>query len=182
MLATDGGAIDPRHLQEIKQAIIGPESEQIVRFYEHARRDHRKEQEQQERIKEGSGEVARPFWTSAVYIEKRFKGQIDYIAKPATDQDKRENPREWAAFDANKGKPPKHSVRLLPGNDVCTQAAFDELRIEYIEDFIAFAEAKPEILEIFSELAPLLETAKRWRTFMKPRLKLVDGKVQNGHD
>lgn len=178
MLATDNSVTDPRLLAEIEHMIVGQPGEIRARFYEHAKRDHRAEAEQQQRIKEGSDEVARPFFKSAVYIETKAKGQIDFAARPATDQDQRDYPREWAAFQATKNTPPKHSINLLPGNTVVTQAIFDELRLQTIEDFIEFTEKQPKIMEIFTELAPLLEAAKRWRTFMKPRLRLVNGEVQ----
>lgn len=178
MIASDNSIRDPRHLQEIERAIAGPESELIVKFVEHARRDHKAEGEQRKRIEEGSDEIARPFFKTAIYIQKRFKGQIDHIAKPASDADKREYRREWEEFQSRKGIPDKHSIQLLPGNDVCTQAVFDELNVQTIEDFLDFADQKPEIMDIFSELKPLHEVAKRWRTFMKPKLRLVNGEPQ----
>ena len=178
MLATDNSVTDPRLLAEIENMIVGQPGEIRARFYEHAKRDHRAEAEQQKRIKEGSDEVARPFFRSAVYIETKARGQTDFAARPATDEDKRQYPREWAIFEQNRDKPPKHSIQLLPGNTVVTQALFNELRVETIEDFLEFVERQPKIMEIFSELVPLLEAAKRWRTFMKPRLKLIDGKIQ----
>jgi hypothetical protein len=113
-----------------------------------------------------------------VFIERRHKGQKDYISRPAKESEKREYPREWAVFQEQQGKPPKHHISLLPGCDVLALAVFDELNISYIEDFLIFAEERPEIIDIFDELVPLLENAKRWRTFMKPRLKLVEGKAQ----
>lgn len=177
-IASDNSVVEPHVLREIEQSIAGPPSELIVSFTEHARRDHKAEAAQAQRIKEGADEIARPFFKADVYIQKRFRGQIDYMAKPATDKDRREHAAEWREFLANKGKPAKHSIQLLPGNDVCTQAVFDELNIRTIEDFLEFAERKPETISIFHELAPMLEVAKRWRTFMKPRLKLVNGDLK----
>jgi hypothetical protein len=181
MIADDGSVRDPRHLQQIVDAIAGPKPDLMVRFVEHAKRDHKAEQEQQERIDAGSGEVARPYFKSTVYIDKRHKGQKDHMSKPATQEDKRNFPNEWAAFQAAQEQPAKHAIALLPGNSVCTQAIFDHLRIEYIEDFLVFTEEHPEILDIFNELRPMLEVAKRWRTFMKPRLKLIEGELKNAN-
>ena len=180
-IAGDNSVRDPRHLAEIEQTIVGPPSELIVRFFEHARRDNQAENEQKKRIDEGADEIARPYWKKAVYIERRFKGQIDHMARPASDQDKREYRQAWEEFKANQDKPPKHDIRLLPGNGVCTQAVFDELNIQTIEDFLYFTEKNPDILAIFGELQPLVEVAKRWRTFMKPRLKLVNGELNGDH-
>lgn len=177
-IASDNSIRDPRHLKEIERAIVGDESELMVRFLEHAKRDHKAEQEQRKRIAEGSDEVERPYFKKAAYIEKRHKGQIDYMSKPATEQDKRDFPQQWERFEQSKNQPPKHHISLLPGCGVCEQAIFNELNITAIEDFLEFSEKSPEILSIFDELGPLLEVAKRWRTFMKPRLKLVEGKVQ----
>lgn len=177
-IAHDGSISDPAELRRIENSIIGPASELTVRFIDHAAVDAKAMGEQQERIKNGSGEIARPYWKTTPYIEKKHKGQKDFVAKPATERDKREFAEAWAEYEKQKDTPPKHSIELLPGNNVCTQAAFNELNIMYIEDFLAFCEDHPETLEIFDELVPLHEAAKRWRTFMKPRLKLVNGKPE----
>ena len=174
MLAHDGSINDRGLLKTIERTLVGEAPDLMVKFYEHARRDHKAEAEQRKRIKEGSDEVERPFFKKAVYIQKKFKGQPDYNSKPATEQHKREFPAEWEAFKATQGQPPKHSVSQLPGADVCELAIFEELNIEYIEDFLQFSEERPEILEIFTELQPLYDNAKRWRTFMKPRIKLSE--------
>lgn len=182
MLAHDNSITNPQELQKIEEAIIGPKGRLTVRFFEHAARDAKAEAQQRDRIEAGADEVARPFFKRTLYIEKRHEDQKDYVAKPATDRDKREFKAAYEAFEANKDQPPKHSIQLLPGVDVCALAVFNELNLLYIEDFLTFAEQKPEILDIFDELKPLYEVAKRWRTFMKPRLKLVNGKIDDGND
>lgn len=184
-IATDNSITDPRQVRDIEQAIIHdgkPIPKLRVRFFEHAAKDAAAEARQRDRIEAGSGEVARPYFKRALYIEKRHEDQKDYITKPATERDKREFRDAFEAFEAQKDQPKKHSIQLLPGADVVAQAIFNELNLLYIEDFLEFSEAKPEILDIFDELRPLLEVAKRWRTFMKPRLKLVNGKIENGDD
>lgn len=177
-IAHDNSINDPNELRMIENAIIGPRGELTVRFVDHAAPDPKAMGAQRKRIEEGSDEVERPYFKCKPYIEKKHKGQKDFVAKPATEKDKREFPEAWAEYQAQKDTPPKHSIQLLPGNDVCTQAVFNELNIVYIEDFLTFTEEHPEILEVFDELVPLLEAAKRWRTFMKPRLKLVNGKPE----
>lgn len=182
MLAHDESIRDPNELRQIEEAIIGKRGQLHVRFFDHAARDAKAEAQQRDRIENGSDEVARPFFKRVPYIQKRHDGQKDYMSKPATDEDRRQHPKAWADYEAQRDKPPKHSVELLPGNDVVTQAVFNELNIFFIEDFLLFAEQHPQTLEIFAELKPLLEHAKRWRTFMKPRLKLVNGEIKNGND
>lgn len=177
-IAHDNSIRDPQELQRIEESILGKRSKVRVRFFQHAARDAKAEAQQRDRIEAGSTEIARPFFKMVPYIERRHQDQKDYMSRIATEQDRRDHPKEWAEFQEATEKPPKHAIELLPGNNVVTLAIFDELNILYIEDFLEFAERKPEILEIFSELLPLFEAAKRWRTFMKPRLKLVEGKAQ----
>ena len=180
MIGHDNSVRDQRHLQEIENAILhdGNKPELIAWFIDHAVRDHKAENELKERIKAGSDEVARPFWKKVPYIQKHYRGQTDSIARAATDEDRRQFASEWQAYVDNQNGTKKHSIKLLPGNNVCVQAVFDELGLTTIEDFISHMETHPNLLDIFSELQPLHETAKRWRTFMKPRLKLVDGALQ----
>lgn len=182
MLAHDNSIRDPRELKQIEEAIIGPNGRIHVRFVDHAARDASKEAQQRDRIEKGSDEVARPFFKRVPYIEKRFEGQKDFISKPATEQDKREHRQAWEEYQKIAGRPPRHAIQLLPGNDVVTLAIFNELNILHIEDFLEFSEQHPDTLDIFEELKPLLDAAKRWRTFMKPRLKLVNGEMKDGND
>jgi len=171
-IASDGSISDPRHLAEIQAAIQGEPSKLIIKFIKHAKRDHKAQNKQAERIAAGSSEVVRPYYKEVLYISKKYRGQIDHISKPASEQDKRDYPAEFAVFEASKDLPTKVSIVLLPGNGVCEQAVFDHLGINTIEDFMLHMEQHPDILDVFSELSPLLEAAKRWRTFMKPRIKL----------
>jgi len=181
MIGHDNSVQDPRHLAEIENAILhnGEKPKVIAWFVDHALRDHKAEREQQERIRQGSAETARPFWKTVPYIRKHYKGQADSIARAATDEDRREFAQEWADYQAKRELPSKHSIKLLPGNNVCTQAAFDELGLTTIEDFMDHVAKHPNILEVFDELIPLHEAAKRWQTFMKPRLKLINGEVRS---
>lgn len=181
-IAHDNNITNPKDLKQIENAVLhnGEAPELHVTFFVHATTDHKAEAQLRDRIEQGSGETVRPIFKESVYIQKRHQGQVDFMSKPANDQDKRDFPDEWQAFEEQRKKPEKHGIQLLPKNTACIQAVFNHLNIYFIEDFLDFVEQQPNILDVFDELVPLHEAAKRWRTFMKPRLKLVNGEIKDG--
>lgn len=182
-IAHDGSIRDPRTLERITNELAGAfgmeETEPRVKFYEHAVRDQKREREQQQRIEAGAEEIARPFFKVADYVEIRFPDVKDYISRPVKDEDRRTYPQQWAAYQARKERGGSRTeLAVLPEMGAVEQAICDHLRLTYIEDLIEYVEQQPQILDIFGELHTILDSAKRWRSFRKPRMKLVNGELK----
>lgn len=173
-IATDGASYSQEHIQKFQDEILGPAKKLNVWFYNHATRDHQKEREQQKRIDEGSDEVARPFFRELPYITKQFQGDVDMISKPASQQDMRQFPEAWEAFQTRMKTGEKHSLSLLPGFTPIVSAVCDELGLTKIEDMLVHVEDHPELLDIFPEIEQIYATAERWVEFFKPNLKIVE--------
>lgn len=114
----------------------------------------------------------RPRYRNAPFIAVKEKGTKDFVSRPVNDEDKRRFPRAWKAWEARIDKNPPLALELLPG---IRPAALRELREIGIHSIDALAECDREDL---GDLDAFRVLARRLRTLSKPRLRMVDGQIQ----
>ena len=105
------------------------------------------------------------------FIAVREKGTRDYVSRPVNAEDKRRFPRAWKAWEARHGESAPLSLELLPG---MRPAALRELRELKIENVTQLAESDADL----GDLDAFRTLARRLRSLSKPRLRLVDGKME----
>lgn len=135
-----------------------PRPEPKVRIYPHAVRDE-----------DASAAEGIPVYREMPYIEVRIPDDRDYLSRPVTDDDRRNYPAAWAAYES-RGADPLHlrSLRMGP-------ARFMELaerNVHTVEQLAAYTDALPPNLESF-RLA-----ARRVLTALKPRYAIIDGEMK----
>lgn len=121
---------------------------------------------------EASERDGRPRYTNAPFIAVKEKGTKDFASRPVNDDDKRRFPRAWKAWEARQGQVPPLPLELLPG---IRPAALRELREIGVNDIEALAACERDDL---GELETFRTLARRLRSLTKPRLRLVDGKLE----
>lgn len=114
----------------------------------------------------------RPRYRNAPFIAVKEKGTKDFVSRPVNEDDKRRFPRAWQAWEARKNTAAPLPLELLPG---IRPAALRELREIGIQSVEALAECDRTDL---GELDQFRVLARRLRSIHKPRLRLVDGKMQ----
>lgn len=110
-------------------------------------------------------------YRNAPMICIRIKGEKDFISEPLRDEHARRFPRAWKWWEQRRGDAPKVSVRLLPGIGAADLMELDELNLSDV----ATLAAAPDVPE---NLAKWRDLSRRFLTLSKPRLRLVDGQLQ----
>jgi len=117
-----------------------------------------------------SAESGRTRYRNAPMIAIRIKGDKDFISVPMTDEHANRFPRAVKWWNENKAGGLLVSVRLLPGITPADVAELDELKLSDV-DALAAADV-PENLQPWQSLA------RRFKTLAKPRMRLVEGHLQ----
>lgn len=140
--------------------VAGKRPEYLVAIYEGAEIDP-----------DLSAKDGRNRYRNAPMICIRIKGEKDFISEPLKPEHAQRFPRAWGWWQAHRGDSPKVSVQLLPGISAADLMELDELRLN---DLASLAEVET----IPDNLAKWREMAQRFRTLSKPRLRIVDGKLE----
>lgn len=104
-------------------------------------------------------------------IAIRNMGESDFAPHPLREDEPAKYPRAWKRYEAGRNAAPSHRLELLPGVNAASLAELAELKLRTIEQLAAFDG------ELF-DLAPLREKAKRLLSALKPRLRLIEGTLQ----
>lgn len=115
--------------------------------------------------------AGRPRYRNAPFIAVREKGTKDFVSRPVNDDDKRRFPRAWKSWEARIGGKAALPLELLPGMRPAPLRELRDLKIESIEALAAYDGDLGDLNE-FRVLA------KRLGSLTKPRLRLVDGQLQ----
>ena len=118
-------------------------------------------------LTEASG---RTRYRNAPMLCKRNVGEKDFVSEPLTDEHRARFPRAWAWWQAQADKRAKVAISLLPG---ITPAEIAELADLGVNDVEALAAS-----DVPEELAGWKAMAIRFRILSKPRMRLVDGALQ----
>lgn len=114
----------------------------------------------------------RPRYRNAPFIAVREKGTKDFVSRPVNDTDKRRFPRAWKSWETRNGASAPVPLDLLPGMRPAALRELTEIGITHVE---ALASCEREDL---GELDTFRQLARRLRSISKPRLRLVDGQLQ----
>lgn len=114
----------------------------------------------------------RPRYRNAPFIAVKEKGTKDFASRPVNDDDKRRFPRAWADWEARIGQDVPTPLELLPGARPAALRELRELGIRSVEALAACDRTDLGDLDQFRTLA------RRLRSLSKPRLRLVDGQLQ----
>lgn len=144
---------------KLDELVNGKNPEFLVAIYEGADVDP-----------ELSAQAGRTRYRNTALIAVRVKGEKDFISTPLTDEHRRRFPRATSWWEQNKSAAAVVSVRLLPGITPADIAELDDLKLMDV-DALAGADV-PENLQPWQNLA------KRLRTLTKPRMRLVEGSLQ----
>lgn len=140
--------------------VIGKRPDYLVAIYEGAEIDP-----------ELTARDGRNRYRNAPMICIRIKGERDFISEPLRDEHARRFPRATRWWQQHRGETPRVSVRLLPGIGAADLMELDELHLADVAS-LAAAESIPENLSRWRDLS------RRFLTLSKPRLRLVDGQLQ----
>lgn len=110
-------------------------------------------------------------YRNAPMICIRIKGEKDFISEPLREEHARRFPRANRWWQQHRGENPKVSARLLPGIGAADLMELDELNLSDVASLAAAAEV-PENLSRWRELA------RRFLSLSKPRMRLVDGQLE----
>lgn len=114
-----------------------------------------------------SDALNRPIYFDRVHLTIRAEGYRDFASKEATEKDKRDYPREWAAFqDALARK--LSGIQCIPGIKPSEIAMLRARRVHTLQEAAAIVNPDPEI-------ADCVMKAQRWvaiESGIKPRIKL----------
>jgi hypothetical protein len=144
---------------QIYEAVIGKHPGYLVAIYNGAVIDP-----------EATERDGRARYRNAPMVCVRQHGEKDFTSEPLRDEHKQRFPRTWAWWQKHQADARKVSVSLLPG---ITPAEIAELRDLGVTDADALCST-----EVPENLQPLRAMALRLRTLSKPRLRLVDGQMQ----
>lgn len=109
-------------------------------------------------------------YRNAPMVCVRIKGEKDFVSEPLTAEHQHRFPRAWRWWQQHRGDSPKVSVQLLPGISAADLMELDELKLLDVASLAA--------AEVPYNLLPWRELARRFITLSKPRMRLVDGKLQ----
>lgn len=131
-----------------------------------------------------------PVYVDRVYIEEKIPDCHDFASRLATPLDIRQNKEAYAAFERSRDWK-HHALDLLPGMTPAVLATLRDLGYFTVEQLAAHTPetahwTKTEEGDLFPALAGELPaalhdmkaSAKRLVAFAKPRLRLVDGKLE----
>lgn len=118
-------------------------------------------------LSEASG---RTRYRNAPMLCKRNVNEKDFVSEPLTEEHRLRFPRAWAWWVAQEGKRAKVSVALLPNITPADIAELAALGVADVDTLAATA--------VPDELQPWRDMANRLRTLSKPRMRLVDGRLQ----
>ena len=116
--------------------------------------------------------AGRPRYRNAPFIAVREKGTKDFVSRPVNADDKRRFPRAWKSWEARNGESAPAPLELLPG---MRPAALRELSEMKITNVAQLADCDRDDL---GDLDTFRQLARRLRSLAKPRLRLVDGQLQ----
>lgn len=119
---------------------------------------------------DASARDGRVRYRNVAMLCKRVAGEKDFVSVPYTDEHARMFPRAAAWWQMQKDKARKVSVQLLPSITPADVAELGELGIDDVE---ALADA-----DVPAELTHWRDMARRFRTLSKPRMRIVDGALQ----
>lgn len=172
----------PQLEERINKELFGSRPAAKARFYLHGARN------EEETIKNGY-----PVYDDKVYVEIKVPDCADFMSQPATRQHFSDYPREYEHFQKWR-EWNQHSLELLPGMTPALYATLRALGFHTIEHLAAHtAETAPWLKaeeplfpELHGELPPSVQTMKEkaislvafWTNPPKPRLRLVDGKLE----
>lgn len=114
-----------------------------------------------------SAERGRRVHTDVVSIIEIPEGVRDYIARPATEEDKRRYPVQWQKFNEHLANP-KFPIEHLAGAKPSEIAMFHAAEVFTIQAAAALTNPQPELVDAVLR-------AKRWLAIAsgeKPRIKL----------
>ena len=109
-------------------------------------------------------------YRNCLMIATRAKGEKDYTSVELNDTHKRQFPKSWAFFQNRENTRRRVSVELLPGITQADVCELHELRIHVLDQL---AEA-----DLPANLLPWRAMARLYLAPPKPRLRMVDGKLQ----
>lgn len=121
---------------------------------------------------EATQNAGRPRYRNAPFIAVREKGTKDFASRPVKDDDKRRFPRAWKSWEARNGDSAPVPLELLPGMRPAALRELKEIGITNVEQLADCARDDLADLDNFRQLA------RRLRSISKPRLRLVDGQLQ----
>lgn len=116
--------------------------------------------------------AGRPRYRNAPFIAVREKGTKDFVSRPVNDMDKRRFPRAWKSWEDRNGESAPVPLELLPGMRPAALRELKDIQITSVEALANCDRADLGDLDTFRQLA------RRLRSINKPRLRLVDGKLQ----
>lgn len=117
-----------------------------------------------------SAQSGRTRYRNVPMIAVRVKGEKDFVSVPMEDSHRRRFPRATAWWEQNKSAAAVVSVRLLPGISPADIAELDDLKLMDVDALAA--------ADVPDNLQPWQTLAKRLRTLTKPRMRLVEGSLQ----
>ena len=170
----------PQHDQAmIEREIFGVRPPPTVHFYLHGAKNG-----------DATMQAGYPVYTDRIYIQEKIPDCPDYMSRVASPADIRQHKEAYALFERSR-EWKHHSLELLPGMSPALLATCRELGYFTIEQL---ADHTPENAHwtkidegdpypaLSGQLPPALQevkvTAKRFASFNKPRLRLVDGKME----
>lgn len=163
----------------IRKELFGDRPAPRARFYLHGAINE-----------EQSQQAGHPVYEDKVYVEIRMPDATDYMSKLATPTDFRQHPEAYKLFERIRDWK-QHRLDLLPGITPAQLATLRALSLHTIEQLASHTpETAPWLTredgdpypklagELPASLEPIKTTARRYVSFCKPRLRLVDGRLQ----
>lgn len=144
--------------QKIMQEIL-PDKNVLAQFFMHAQKDD-----------ETSDREQRPAYKDVLCVLLKVQGERETFSRVATDIDKRKYPESWAQFEAQNSKTKTH-LRSLPGITPARFQEFIEMGIRCVEDLAEYGGTMTD------EQDKLRGIAKRVLSAIKPRFRMIDGKL-----
>lgn len=158
-----GSAPQPYRLSPDDEKImkeIMPDKNVLAAFFMHAQKD------EEASIREG-----RPVYNDVICVQLKVQGERETFSRVSTEVDKRKWPEAWAQFDAMHNKAKTHLTKL-PGITPARFHEFIETGIRSVEDLAEYTGS------LTDEQDKLRGIAKRMLSAIKPRFRMVEGKLQ----
>lgn len=162
----------------IMKELFGSRPAPRARFYLHGAKQE-----------EASQTNGYPVFEDRVYVEIRIPDSTDFMSHPATPGDIRQHPEAYKLFERARDWK-QHPLELLPSVTPAILATLKSLGLHTIEQLAAHtSENAPWLKADDGDPFPILKgelpaslhetqaTAKRFMSFNKPRMRLVDGKI-----
>jgi hypothetical protein len=146
--------------ERIDEEINGKAPDSLVSIYDGAIEDV-----------EASERDGRKRYKVVTMVAVRNFGEKDFAPHQLRDGEPAKFPRAWKAYEQRKSSPSWHRLELLPGINAAHLCELAELGVRSIE---ALAEFDGDLFEV----AALRERARVILRALKPRLRMVEGSLQ----